>query len=119
MSKIYQPIVIEKAEELIEGLKEDHFFEDYEIKNLDFIRTHILDHLTEKFISGGIDDDFEEMFTEDEFEQLLKEMIAGSILYELKEKGFVNSVEDENDEEMFFLTEKGKIAMNKNKDKIS
>ena len=117
MSKIYQPIVIEKEEELIEGLKEDHFFEDYEITNFDFVKTHIMDDLTEKFINGALDEDFEEMYSEEEFEQLLKELVAGSILYELKEKGIVNSYQDENTDEMFFLTEKGKKVMKK-KDKL-
>ena len=38
--------------------------------------------------------------------------------YELKEKGLVNSIEDENDEELFFLTEKGKKVMKENDDKL-
>jgi DNA-binding MarR family transcriptional regulator len=111
MSKIYPPIVVEKGEELIEGLKESNFFKDYEINNMEFVRNHILDDLTEKFINGLIDDDFEEMYKEEEFEQLLKELVAGSVLHELKEKGLVNSYQDEETEEMFFLTEKGKQIM--------
>ena len=49
-----------------------------------------------------------DIFDEDEFDQLLKELVAGSILYELKEKGYVNSYSDEDTEEMFFLTKEGK-----------
>ena len=46
-------------------------------------------------------------------EQFLKEIIAGSLLYELQAKGIVDSIEDENNEERFFLTDKGKeIAKN-------
>ncbi len=48
------------------------------------------------------------MFTEEEFETLLKEIIAGTVLEELKSKGLVGSYEDEDTEEMFFLTPKGK-----------
>ena len=48
------------------------------------------------------------MFTEDEFEVILRELVAGSVLYELKDKGLVDSYEDDNTEEMFFLTEEGK-----------
>ena len=108
MSKIYPPAVEEKAVDLIEGLHESGFFEDYEITNFEYINEHIRNILTEKFIAGTIDDEFEDMFSEEEFEQLLKEFIAGSILYELKNKGLVNSYDDDNTEEMFFLTEKGK-----------
>ena len=72
------------------------------------------DKLTEKFIIGelaedGIDNMF--LFTEDEFEQMLKEMITGSILYELKDKGLVDSYEDDSTEEVFFLTKKGKKTL--------
>jgi hypothetical protein len=117
MSKVYQPIIIERCNELIEGLKESNFFEDYEITNFEFVKVHIMDDLTEKFINGTLDEDFEEMYSEEEFEQLLKELVAGSILYELKEKGLVNSYQDEDTDEMFFLTEKGKKVM-KEKDKL-
>ena len=108
MGKVYQPIVIKEAEELIEGLKEAHFFEDYEIEDLTFAKKHIMDILTEKFINGELDEEFDDIFDEDEFDQLLKELVTGSILYELKEKGYVNSYSDEDTEEMFFLTKEGK-----------
>jgi len=35
-------------------------------------------------------------------------MVAGSVLNELKNSGLVDSYEDDNTEEMFFLTKKGK-----------
>lgn len=108
MNKVYQPIVIEETEYFIEGLKEANFFEDYDIKDLTFVRTHLLDIFTEKFINGLLNDDELELFTEEEFDKLLKELVAGSILFELKEKGYVDSYEDENTEEMFFLTDEGK-----------
>ena len=108
MSKVYQPIVIEETEYFIEGLAEAGFFEDYEIKDLTFVRTHLLDIFTEKFINGLLNDDDLELFEEDEFDTLLKQLVAGSILFELKEKGFVDSYEDDNTEEMFFLTDEGK-----------
>jgi DNA-binding PadR family transcriptional regulator len=41
--------------------------------------------------------------------------VAGSILYELKDKGYVNSYEDDNTEEMFFLTKKGKKYLKNDK----
>ena len=108
MNKVYQPIVIEETEYFIEGLAESGFFEDYEIKDYTFVRTHLLDIFTEKFINGSLTDEDTELFTENEFDTLLKELVAGSILFELKEKGIVDSYEDENTEEMFFLTDEGK-----------
>ena len=107
MSKIYQPIVIEETNNLIEGLKESGFFEDYQIEDLTFTNQHLLDLMTEKFINGQLDSD-DELFGEDEFAKLLQELVAGSVLYELKEKGYINSYEDDETEEMFFLTEDGK-----------
>lgn len=113
MKTTYQPIVVECTENIILGLEDSGFLKDYEIDDLTFIRQHLLINLTEKFIQGKLDEDFEELFTEDEFDQLLKELVAGSILYEMKEKGLVNSVEDMNDEEIFFLTEEGKAYLDK------
>jgi hypothetical protein len=108
MNKVYQPIVIEETDYFIEGLVESGFFEDYDIKDLTFVRTHLLNIFTEKFINGLLNDDDAELFGEEEFDTLLKELVAGSILFELKEKGFVDSYEDEDTEEMFFLTDEGK-----------
>ena len=117
MSKIYQPIVIEETENLIEGLKESLFFDDYQIEDLTYVRQHLLDTMTDKFIKGELDENIDEIFTEDEFTRLLQELVAGSLLYELKQKGLVNSYEDENTEEMFFLTDEGKKFM-KSKENI-
>jgi len=111
MNKVYQPIVIEETEYFIEGLAESGFFDDYEIKDYTFVRTHLLDIFTEKFINGSLTDEDTELFTENEFDTLLKELVAGSILFELKERGIVDSYEDENTEEMFFLTDEGKKFM--------
>jgi hypothetical protein len=112
MNKIYQPIVIEKANDIIESLTD--FFNDYQIESLDYAKEYMCDKLTEKFIDGDLNDDEEDnifLFTEPEFEQILKELIAGSVLYELKEKGLVDSYEDDTTDEMFFLTKKGKKVL--------
>jgi predicted transcriptional regulator len=39
---------------------------------------------------------------------MLREIAAGTVLFELKKSGLVDSYEDDTTEEMFFLTEKGK-----------
>ena len=114
MNKIYQPIVIEMTNEIITDLVETEFFADYEIKSTVFAEKYLLDKLTDKFILGELendDDEFLGVFNDEEFEVVLREIVAGSVLYELKERGLVDSYEDETTEEMFFLTKKGKRAM--------
>jgi hypothetical protein len=116
MGKIYQPSVIEKANELIEILIEERFFEDYEIDNYDFATNYLKDKLTDKFILGTLESEDDDVFTEEEYELILREIVAGSVLYELKEKGLVDSYEDEETEEMFFLTKEGKKLLEKKGD---
>ena len=116
MSKIYQPIVIEMANDIITDLTESEFFADYEIQSTVFAEKYLLDKLTEKFILGELeneDDEFLGVFNDEEFEVVLREIVAGSVLYELKERGLVDSYEDDTTEEMFFLTKKGKRVMKK------
>lgn len=108
MSTHYQPTVIEKTKEIINILIESQFFIDYELETTEFAEKYFLNKLTEKFIKEGIDYDIDELFSEQEFDVCLREIVAGSVLYELKSKGYVNSYEDENTDETFFLTEKGK-----------
>lgn len=115
MTKIYQPSVIEKANEIILILEEEGFFVSHEIDDYNFATTYLRDKLTEKFIFGSLDDD-NETFTDEEFEVMLKEIVAGSVLEELKRKGLVGSYDDENTEEIFFLTEEGKKYLKNNKD---
>lgn len=104
----YQPIVIEKTTEILCILEESNFFKDYEIENFDFAIKYLNDKLTEKFILGELDEQSDNLFGEEEFNVILREIIAGTILTELKHKGLVNSYEDDNTEELFFLTKKGK-----------
>ncbi len=108
MTKIYPPSVIEKTDDLIKILIEERFFDDYEIENYDFATNYLRDKLTEKFILGTLESEEDDVFTEEEYETILREIVAGSVLYELKEKGLVDSYEDDDTEEMFFLTEEGK-----------
>jgi predicted transcriptional regulator len=110
MSKIYQPVVRKKTEEIIEILKESGFFDDYEI-NSDFAHKYFCDKLTDLLIIGEINIEEDELFSEDEFERCLTEIVAGSTLYMLKTKGLINSYEDDDTPETFFLTEEGKKVL--------
>ncbi len=110
----YQPIVIECTENLIKGLEDADFFKDYEITDLTYTKNYLNELFTQKFINGELDDEETPFFSEEEFEVLLKEIAAGSVLYDLKKQGYVNSYEDDKTEEMFFLTKKGKEFLKKN-----
>lgn len=114
MKNIYQPIVLEKANQIVLILRESDFFNEYEIEDESYALEYFCDKLTKKFINGELDEDsLEHLFNGEDMEQFLKEIIAGSLLYELQAKGIVDSIEDENNEERFFLTDKGKeIAKN-------
>ena len=107
MSKItYQPIVIEKANVIIDELIYSNFFKDNEIMDISFAIKTISDKLTEKFINGELEN--EDLFVSGEFVGMLKMIIAENVLRELQKKGLITSYEDENTEEVFFLTELGK-----------
>ena len=110
MSRIYQPRVIEIANEIIETLKEIEFFEENNITDLTFTKSHLCDRLTEKYIENGLDLEIG-IFTEDEFNEIIKTIIIGSVLHNLKESGYVSSYDDENTEELFFLTKEGKMLL--------
>jgi len=111
MNRIYQPLVLIRANEIMEVLEETLFFEDYEIQNKEYARTYLCDALTQKFISGELTED-EPMFTDDEMDKCLREIVAGSYLDELQKDGIIDSIEGEDNEERFFLTDFGKKIAN-------
>jgi len=107
MSKVtYQPIVIEKTNVIIDELIYSNFFKDNEIMDIGFAMKTISDKLTEKFINGELEN--EDLFVSGEFVGMLQMIIAENVLRELQKKGLITSYEDENTEEVFFLTELGK-----------
>ncbi len=116
----YQPLVIKCTEELISRLKESGFFIDFEITNDNFAREYLLEKMTYKFIDGVLSEDFDDFgITEPEMDIYLSEIVSGTILYGLKEKGYVESYSDDSTEEVFFLTEKGKeYAKSMGRDKL-
>ena len=87
---------------------EDDYFVDFEISSQDYARKRISDELTKKFLENGLDNEEEGYFNEEEFDIILKEIIAEDVLRTLQRGGYINSYEDEDTEEMFFLTDLGK-----------
>jgi len=109
MTKTYQPQVLDLCERMMKVLIEEKFFEEYHVKNPEPAKTPLCDFLTEKFINGEIDPDEGVKATEEEMTVVFGQMISACTLDSLKEKGLLDSIEDENDEEMFFLTHKGRF----------
>jgi len=116
MGKVYQPKVIKETENIIEGLVLSGFFDDYGIEDKTFAKQYILDILSEKYLQTLLGNEDEELFTEKEFTEILNTIVAGSLLNELKEQGLMDSYKDIDNEEIFFLTEEGKIELKNIKD---
>jgi len=117
MEKTYQPQVLEICENMMRILTEDGFFSEYQVTNSEPARIPLCDFLTEKFIKGEIIDGKTVDTTEDEMLEVFNLMISSCILGSLKEKGLIDSFEDENNEELFFPTKMGKLfgkRLNKN-----
>jgi hypothetical protein len=107
MNKTYQPFIIVKAEEILDILKDD-------IKPSEHMKERLCMILTEKFINGKLsaDDDVRTVFeSEEELLKFVNECYTYENLESLMEQGLVGMYEDENDEKLFFLTEKGKLFM--------
>ena len=107
MKTVYQPEIKQYTEDIIEDLKNVNFFVDNEINDFEFTKKYICDFLTQKFITTGLNVE-EGFFTDEEFGVMLKEIIVGSLFYSMKEKGYLNSYEDEETDETFFLTDIGR-----------
>jgi hypothetical protein len=107
MNKTYQPFIIEKADEILEILKDD-------IVPFDHARERLCMLLTEKFINGKLssEDDVRTVFeSEEELLRFVNECYIYENLLSLMEQGLVGMYEDDDNEELFFLTEKGKLYM--------
>lgn len=103
----YLPEIIEITNIMVEALASDDFFIEFDIESDVYLRKRLCDELTQKFITTGLD--YENgFFTEDEYEKILKEVIAEDTLRSLQRDGLIESYEDENTEEVFFLTKLGK-----------
>jgi hypothetical protein len=109
----YLPKIQEITEEIITTLVEDDYFTEFEISSQDYARKRISDELTRKFLENGLDNEEEGYFSEDEFDTILKEIIAEDLLRTLQKNGLIDSYEDDETEEMFFLTDLGKTHVDK------
>lgn len=109
MKKTYQPFILEKADEILYILKDD-------IEPTEQTKNHLCDILTEKFIKGELssEDPIDSIFDEEELLLFINESLIRKDLDSLIEQGLINVLNDDNNEEMFFLTEKGKKYVENN-----
>ena len=114
MEITFQPQIKEKATAIVEGLKESGFFKEEDVRDFKEAHKIICEALTQKYIRDSSNDEY---FTEEEFSDLLSMIVANDVILRLKAKGLVNSYGDENTEEVFFLTQKGKIIGEELKEK--
>jgi hypothetical protein len=112
----YLPKIENIANEIIQTLIEDKFFEDFEIEDYSYTKKRFCEELTTKFLLNGLENEDIGIFNEDEFDKILKEIVAEDMLRSLQKTGIINSYEDDNTEEVFFLTEKGREEMQKKLD---
>ena len=112
----YLPKIVTISEEMINALIEDDFFKDFEISDSSYAKKRFCDELTRKFIAGELDLENDELFTDDEMDEILREIVAENVLRDLQKSGYISSYEDDNVEETFFLTEKGKEELNNMRD---
>lgn len=109
MNRIYQPIVLEKASDLIVSLISADFFVEYQIDNTEFAYNYLCDKLTETFIRGDLNEEFTiEDIPLDLMETYLKEIVVGTTVEELVEKGILQ-IESDNNDDMYRITELGKL----------
>jgi hypothetical protein len=119
MNKTYQPFIIKMSNDIVERIEvETSFFTEENIKSKDFAVESLCELLTEKFLSGEISSDEEDLvslLTETEFGKLLHMISIQNALEGLLEKGLINSFENDG-EEHYFLTETGKDKAKKMKE---
>lgn len=99
----YQPFIIKNSEVFI------HLLED-EVEDIDYFRKLLCEEMTKKFINGTLssNDPVDTIFYEEELLNILLRVDIQKNLNKLIEEKLIDTIENENDEEMFFLTQKGK-----------
>lgn len=100
------PEPVEKfSQSLFDTLCKTEFFSENDITSevvFQKAKGHIQKAVFESWLEDG-----ETKMTEEILETLLRKIMAENLLHSLHEKGMIDYVEDENGEEVFFLTEKG------------
>lgn len=102
----YPYSVSEFSGNLVDGLKEIGFFEEEPDVNPSILFKNFCEEFMPKWIEGREPEEYLE--NEEVFQNVIVRSITESVLTDLKARGMVDSIEDENGEEVFFLTTIGK-----------
>lgn len=102
-------IKIEKeVHNIIDGLILANFFNDFEIDDFSFAENYVKEFLIKKHEQGfDITNTNDDLFDDEEFDNILQNIIAGSTITQLKNKGII-------DETINFDTIDGKIQIKDN-----
>lgn len=99
-------VVKRKVETVLDVIRKSGYFEIFDLKE-DYARKEITHTVLEEY-TKQMSSNFEMTWGDKKIGEMLSRIFVGSILHELKEEGIVGTYEDENTEEVFFLTKKGK-----------
>jgi hypothetical protein len=99
-------VVRRKVETVLDVIRKSGYFEIFDLKE-DYARKEITHTVLEEY-AKQMSTNFEMTWGDKKIGEMLSRIFVGSILHELKEEGIVGTYEDENTEEVFFLTKKGK-----------
>jgi hypothetical protein len=102
----YPDSVSEFSGNLVDVLEEFGFFVEEPDANPSILFKNFCEEFMPKWIEGKSPEEYLE--NEDAFQRVIVKSITESVLTDLKERGMVDSIEDENGEEVFFLTPIGK-----------
>jgi hypothetical protein len=102
MEGTYPDQVNKYVVDVVDLLLEDGFFQEEEIHPRIFYRV-LADRILQNWLQN-----VPLKLDEKEMMEVITRAAASSVLENLKKKGVINSVEDEDGEEHFFLTEEGK-----------
>ena len=104
MGKTYQPFIVTLCEEIFEDIKD-------EIKSTERNKEVLCDLLTQKFIDFELREGDEQIFdSQEEIDKFIHLCWVNDNLDDLQERGFIGSY---NDGESYFLTETGKLYVEK------
>jgi hypothetical protein len=99
----------------IMALNEERFFEDNEIE-----KNGVQSYITvagpiymNRWVNGTLDEALDD---EEEITTVLKQTIILSVMFDVKDKGMVDLLEDENGEPFFFMTRAGKDYLERTKE---
>jgi hypothetical protein len=99
----------------IMALNEERFFEDNEIEK-NGVRSYITvagPVYMSRWVNGTLDEALDD---EEEITTVLKQTIILSVMFDVKDKGMVDLLEDEDGEPFFFMTQAGKDYLERTKE---